>query len=62
MTLLRQVEANRGNAIRSTSPKTEDVCLGRPARIEDERHDRERGALRERRRHFGIGAQCLDRA
>ena len=39
-----------------------EVCLGRPARIEDERYDRESGALCKRRRHFGIGAQCLDRA
>src|SRR5437667_6009211 len=30
-----------------------EICLRRPARIEDERYDCERGALGERSRHFG---------
>ncbi len=39
-----------------------EIRLGWPAHIAHERYNREHGALRQRRRHFGIGAQCLSRA
>ena len=54
--------AAAASSIAASRPaSSEKICLSRPARIEDERYDCERGALCERRRHFGIGAQGLDR-
>jgi hypothetical protein len=39
-----------------------EICLNGPARIADERHDREHSVMRQCRSHFGIGTDGLDRA
>ena len=37
-----------------------EICLNGPARIADERHDREHSAVRQCRSHFGIGTDGLE--